>query len=99
MGYFNGLVNASFKKGELGRTVFYPYGMLGYGYILSQDSERRIKSFLKRFAIICLPIAILVGTLFKLYGIVLLIIFIPIYSFRIRNLLATATKTEKKNNS
>jgi hypothetical protein len=33
MGYFDALTSSSFKKDESGKTVFYPWGVLGKGHI------------------------------------------------------------------
>jgi hypothetical protein len=46
MGYFEGLINKNFKKDRAGKTVFYPWSMLGSGRILEntemEDSVRRL---------------------------------------------------------
>jgi hypothetical protein len=39
MGYFDALTSAAFKTAADGRRLFYPYGILGRGYILPSDTE------------------------------------------------------------
>jgi hypothetical protein len=38
MGFFNALTSSGFKTGQDGRKLFFPWGVLGRGYII--DSER-----------------------------------------------------------
>lgn len=50
MGYFEGITASSFKKDEDGNTVFYPWGVLGRGRVLTDEStEKQIRNFLFRF--------------------------------------------------
>lgn len=52
MGYFDGLINSSFKKDSSGRTVFYPLGAVGKGRILENaETESGLRAFLKRYYI------------------------------------------------
>jgi len=56
MGYFNGITDSNFKTDDKGRILFYPWGVLGKGYILTDDSiKRKIRRFKKRYHIISLP--------------------------------------------
>ena len=75
MGYFDGLVASGFKKDNSGRTLYYPFGTFGRGYVILDDNkEKRIRSSLKRFYFISLPILIGTGMIFGwLYAIFLLI--------------------------
>jgi hypothetical protein len=64
MGYFDGLTSASFKRDESGRTVFYRWGAFGKGHVLPDDeTESRIRTFLRRYYMITLPVIIILGAL------------------------------------
>ena len=39
MSYLDALVNSLFKKSESGATLFYPWGIIGKGYVVSSASE------------------------------------------------------------
>ena len=61
MGYFDGLTNASFKKSQDGRTLFFQWGVLGKGRILpDEEAEARVRGFVKRYYKIMLPAVIIV---------------------------------------
>lgn len=46
MGYFAGLTDSIFKKDKEGNTVFYPYGVLGPGYVIkSQARAKEVRSY------------------------------------------------------
>lgn len=50
MGYFDGLVDAGFKKDEAGNTVFYPWGVLGKGKIIPNDEAKKVlRDYLMRY--------------------------------------------------
>lgn len=64
MGYFDGLVSGSFKKDETGQTVFFPYGVFGRGKLApSEDAAQSLKSGLKIYYMIALPVIIVVSIL------------------------------------
>ena len=64
MGYFDGLINASFKADKQGPTLFYKWGVLGNGYILpTADKENEIRKFLMLYYKVSLPLVIVVGAL------------------------------------
>ncbi len=39
MGYFDAITSASFKKSAGGQLLFYPYGILGRGYVVPSEAE------------------------------------------------------------
>ena len=41
---WHALLNAGFKESQDGKTVFYPYGVMGCGYIVSERTEKRIRN-------------------------------------------------------
>src|SRR3989337_695722 len=55
MGYFDGLTDGLFKKDTLGDILFYPWGMLGSGFIIkSEPKHNQIRRFIKTISIIIL---------------------------------------------
>ncbi len=61
MGYFDGLVSGSFKKDVESNTVFYPWGIMGKGYILrTAGEEEKLRGALKLNYMIMLPAIILI---------------------------------------
>ena len=47
MGYFDGLASGVIKKDQQGRGVYYPWGIIGKGYIMPDEaSETKIKKLL-----------------------------------------------------
>jgi len=96
MGYFNAISNAWFKKDENSKTVFYPHGKLGSGYILDQVSEKKIRSFVKWYNIVVFPIVVVTTMFFRWYALLLLIIFWPTYEIAVRRLLKGQAKTQTK---
>ena len=78
MGYFDGLVSGAFKKDAAGHTVFYPWGILGKGYVVpSVVEEERLRSFLKTMYMILLPGIIIIQVVFGAW--VNFVIVIPVY--------------------
>jgi hypothetical protein len=96
MAYFSGITNSLFKKTEGGQSVFYPYGKLGSGYILSPDQEREARQFLNRTCMIYF-VLILVAILFLgVVSIPLLLIGLAFYQLQLRRLVSNAEKTQEK---
>lgn len=61
MGYFDGLVSGSFKKDAQGNSVFYPWGIMGKGYILrTVAEEEKLRGALKLNYMIMLPAIIII---------------------------------------
>lgn len=59
MGYYDRAIDASFKKRDDGKLVYYPYAYFGPKYILSKDSETRIRKFLNIYYLFATVIPIL----------------------------------------
>jgi hypothetical protein len=78
MGYFDGLTASSFKKDDKGNTIFYPWGILGKGYILPEDRKDTIRLVIKRHMIFIVPFAIVFSIFLKIW---ILIIALPFYFF------------------
>ena len=96
MGYIDGLINSGFKKIENGKSLFYPYGKFGYGYIVDSNTEIGIKQFLKHYYMFSFPIIVIFAILFKSFVFISLFIFIPIYLIRIKQILSISKKSEEK---
>ncbi len=79
LGYFDGLTNTSFKTDEKGNTIFYPWGVLGKGYILPDDRKDGFRLAIKRLLIICVPLAIIFSMFLNLPRFFLIIL--PLYFF------------------
>jgi len=94
MGYFDGLVSVSFKKRNDGKTIFYPYGRAGY--ILSEDSEKKAKDFLKRYYVISIFAIIVLTILFKMYALISLIFICPYYFFNIKKFIVNSERVTQR---
>jgi uncharacterized membrane protein HdeD (DUF308 family) len=79
MGYFDGLVDSSFKKDSSGRRIYYAWGIFGKGRVLEDArTEEKLRAFLKKYYIA----VILAATgLVALSGLMyLLLLLIPLLS-------------------
>jgi hypothetical protein len=69
MGYFDGLVEANFKRDAEGRTLFYRWGVLGKGHVLpDQARAQQIRKFVRLYYMACLLAIIIVNVAFGLLG-------------------------------
>jgi hypothetical protein len=60
MGYFNALTSSSFKTAQDGRVHFFPWGILGRGYVIpSEEQHRRLRGGVMTFMLISIPLIIL----------------------------------------
>lgn len=90
MGYFDGLTEASFKKNAQGETLFYPWGVLGKGYIVSDaKKEADLRKFTKLNYMITLPLVIVNQSLF---GFIPNLVLLPIYLIAFLVILKKLTK-------
>ncbi|MCC6138381.1 MAG: hypothetical protein IT287_07090 [Bdellovibrionaceae bacterium] len=77
MGYFDGLTEASFKKNNLGQTLYYPWGVMGKGYLVIDNArEQQLRKFTKLNYLITLPVVIFNQVIF---GVLPNLILLPIY--------------------
>jgi hypothetical protein len=88
MGYFDGLIEAGFGKTADGRTLFSPFGILGASYAVSEESARKIKLFLKNYMLLCLITLAVSITIFRLPGLFLIVVLMPVYVHKIKGLLS-----------
>ena len=98
MGYFDGLTDASFKTGEDGRMLFYPYGVIGKGYVLTSDEHyQKARRFMKWTYIIALPPAFLIPMLAGWrWSVPLLVVFMIGFSLAVRSVTKDAGSTAEK---
>jgi small-conductance mechanosensitive channel len=67
MGYFDALTSASFKTAADGRKLFYPYGIIGRGYVLTSDAEyEKLRGSYKTIVVIGFVIIICSAFLFSI---------------------------------
>jgi hypothetical protein len=98
MGYFDALTSGCFKKDQSGKSVFYPWGVLGKGLVLpDEETENKVRRFVRRFYMISLPLIIIVSvTVGWVYSFALAPILIAWYHFKSRPLLTGCSITEDK---
>lgn len=89
MGYFDALTNSSFKKDAADKTVFYRWGVLGKGHVLPDDeTENRIRGFIRRYYMISLPVIIIVGVAVGwIYAFILVPFLVVWYHFKCKALI------------
>lgn len=97
MGKLDKYVDASFKKADDGKLIYYPYTTLGPKYILSKESEAHIRIFLKIYYIFALvmPLLFVISGHIALAFITLILI-ISLYLIGISIMLSVSEKTEVK---
>jgi hypothetical protein len=98
MGYFDGLTEAAFKKDGNGNTVFYPWGVLGKGRVLTDPARaERLRAFVRRYYQVTLPIIIVVGVV-RIWSLLAVVVaaLVAWFIIRSRQLLAgTAVSDER----
>lgn len=66
MGYFRGLTSSSFKTTEDGRRLFYPWGVLGRGYLVgSEENYGRLRKQMKTYIVVSVVLIIVAPSLFR----------------------------------
>jgi hypothetical protein len=97
MGYFDGLTSSAFQKSPEGQTLFYPNGKLGKGYVVNEAQVAELKTFIKRYYMIILPLVIIGVMTIKLYTIIFILLSFPLYYIPIYKILGkSAVKTDQK---
>ncbi len=75
MGYFRTLTNSSFKLDSKGNTIFFPWGILGKGYVLpNNEIEEKIRRFLTAYYLIGLTLILIIGGFLYLWVVAILLI-------------------------
>ncbi len=74
MSFLSNLADKSFKVDESGRTVFFPWGYFGKGYILvDKAQEEKIRKAIIRSNIVGLSLVFIIGVILKLWIVALLL--------------------------
>ena len=62
MSYFDGLTDGVFKTDPEGKFLFYPWGVLGKGYVLPDDSKKQqLRKFITLWYKVSLPLIVGIG--------------------------------------
>jgi hypothetical protein len=97
VGYFDGLASGAFKKDESGRTIFYPWGVLGRGRLLPDEAaEKKSYGFIKLYFQIALPLIVLGAVFNWMYALALLPILLVWYYLKINSLVSTYPVVDAK---
>lgn len=98
MGYFDGITDASFKTDSQGRNVFYPWGILGSGYILeSEEQKQKFRKFFSRMYMIVFAVIIVVQTVFTAWlNVALLPFFYLWFHFALKKMTKGLEKSSEK---
>ena len=103
MGFLDALTANSFKKDASGKTVFYPWGVLGKGYILpDQETENKTRAFIIRYYMVCLISPLLLPVPIVLYadtGWIYILVFASLlawYYLGSRALIARCSVSDRK---
>ena len=102
MGYFDGLTARNFKNINDGRTIFFPWGAIGKGYVLeSKEQIERFRTWMKRCHMITLVISILSAQTFGFPAglamiVPILVIYYLVYNWRIKKLTRGLKESAEK---
>lgn len=88
--------NFLFRKTKNGKCVFYPFGVFGFGYLLSKEKKIEVERILRINNSIFLPITILAAIVFKLYAFILVFCFGIIYIIEINRIVSGSEKLEER---
>lgn len=98
MGYFEGITANYFKTDEEGRTVFYPYGILGRGFIVPEERKTDVRRIVTTYTLTSLPIAIAATALLKWWLVLsaVLPVYLLAFSLHLTKLTSTFEKSSHK---
>jgi hypothetical protein len=98
MGYFDGLTDGVFKTDREGKLLFYPWGILGKGYVLPNDSKKQqVRKFLSLWYKVSLPVIIGVGVgIGWIFTVPLLVLVFLWYYFTTARLLRELSTTSTR---
>jgi hypothetical protein len=99
MGLFDGMIGSAFGLNDDGRPVFYPYGPVGRGYVVTREAAEKLRTFLRIYYWLVLVGAIFAGTVLTRFGsrgvvglLVLILVMLLGYEIRLRQLLRGAPR-------
>lgn len=59
MGYFDALTSSYFKTGQDGRRLFFPWGVLGRGYVIASEQDyERLRRQVKAYTVVSLVLIV-----------------------------------------
>ncbi len=98
MGFLDGLIELGFKKDSEGNTLFYPWGILGSGYVIKSDEEmKRIRVLMKRCLFLVTPFIICIYVVNKVwFGLVLLIVVQAWLLYSVKKITKGLSKSTEK---
>lgn len=84
MGYFDALASSSFKTGEDGRKLFFPWGVFGGGYVIGSEQDyerlrRQVKSYMIVSMVMIIGFGAFGGPLFSISSLIPLLGFYLIW--------------------
>jgi hypothetical protein len=83
MDYFDGMTDGKFKTDGQGRALFYPWGVLGKGYILpDQSKKQQIRKFVKLYCTFFWPV-ILAALIFTGWKFAVVVLFVMLFYYRL----------------
>jgi Ca2+/Na+ antiporter len=89
MGYFDALTSSAFKTGKDGGRLFFPWGVLGRGYVLASERDyERLQRQIKAYMIVTL--VLIVGTVMLqayLWSVIAVALLIAVYVIWVMYLL------------
>lgn len=100
MGYWEGIYRTYLKPNESGTVIFYPWGIMGKGYMLeSKTIEGRVRNFIKASFFVSMLIVIVVQlALGSLANVLVFPIYLLCYQLAVSRLVrGLALSTEKLN--
>lgn len=99
MGYFEAIADSYFKKTTSGQNVFYPWGVLGSGYIIpTEERTSELRRSFKRAGIFSLLYVYLVLFMGKAFGFPVGAGFFLLYTFVYYIVIQTITRNLVKAN-
>ncbi|MBF0287395.1 MAG: hypothetical protein HQM14_06200 [SAR324 cluster bacterium] len=85
MGYFDSLTENHFKTDFEGRSIYYRWGVLGKGYVLSNKTvENKLRQLIKVFYFVAMVtvigVAVSIGWFYELFLVPLLLVWYQLYT-------------------
>lgn len=82
MNYFESIADSYFKKSNEGKVIFYPWGVLGKGYIIpTEEKAIKIRKSFKKGGVISLLFVYFTLYMGKAFGIPVAAGFLILYNF------------------
>jgi hypothetical protein len=91
-------VEGAFKKDASGNTLFFPWGVLGSGFVIgSEDARLRIRAFYVRMMMVILPAIFIIQVFVGFWlNLVMLPIFTVWYQYNVKRMTKTFSKSRER---